>query len=152
GQPVNLQMPIGMQREFDHHYPTPDTAQNVHDEQDLQRAVEAYRFFYPTVSTEAIFNGAREIGIEDGEGLLLLAAGPQHLAFTANSDTPYMTGTLDLGAVGPVVIDLPPGPFIGLVDDHNQRWVIDMGIPGPDAGRGGKYLLLPPGFRGNVPP
>ena len=54
--------------------------------------------------------------------------------------------------MGAVVVDLPPGPFIGLADDHNQRWIIDMGIPGPDGGRGGKYLLLPPEYRGSLPP
>jgi hypothetical protein len=49
------------------------------------------------------------------------------------------------------VIELPPGPYIGLVDDHHQRWVMDMGIPGPDGGRGGKHLVLPPRYTGDVP-
>jgi hypothetical protein len=31
------------------------------------------------------------------------------------------------------------------------RWVIDLGITGPDKGEGGKYLLLPPGYQGEVP-
>jgi hypothetical protein len=26
-----------------------------------------------------------------------------------------------------------------------------MGVPGPDAGKGGKHLLLPPGWEGEVP-
>ncbi|MFL5283915.1 MAG: DUF1214 domain-containing protein, partial [Rhodopila sp.] len=49
-----------------------------------------------------------------------------------------------------MVIDLPPGPYIGLVDDHYQGWVLDMGIPGPHAGKGGKYLLLPPGYHSAI--
>ena len=137
--------------QFERDYPTPDTARRIHDEQEFHRAVEAYRFFYPTVSAEAIFNGGREAGIEDGRGLMLLAAGPRHLAFTANSDTPYASGVLDLGAAGPIVVDVPPGPFIGLIDDHHQRWITDMGIPGPDAGQGARYLLLPPDFSGGIP-
>ena len=32
-----------------------------------------------------------------------------------------------------------------------QRWVIDVGITGPDKGEGGKYLFLPPGYSGQVP-
>lgn len=32
-----------------------------------------------------------------------------------------------------------------------QRWVIDVGITGPDKGEGGKYLFLPPGYKGSVP-
>lgn len=145
------QLPLTTRHAFEHGFPTPDTARSVYDEQDFQRAVEAYRFFYPTVSMEGIFNGNRELGIEDGKGLAVLAAGPRHVVFTANSDTPYASGVLDLRAMGPVVVEVPPGPFIGLINDHNQRWVIDMGIPGPDAGRGGKYLVLPPGFSGDVP-
>ncbi|MFY0571677.1 DUF1254 domain-containing protein [Archangium lansingense] len=148
---MNLRTPLTTPHVFEHGFPTPDTARSIYDEQDFQRAVEAYRFFYPTVSTEGIFNGNRELGIEDGTGLVVLAAGPRHVVFTANSDTPYASGTLDLLAMGPVVVDVPPGPYIGLINDHNQRWVIDMGIPGPDAGKGGKYLLLPPGFTGDVP-
>jgi hypothetical protein len=43
------------------------------------------------------------------------------------------------------VVEVPAGPTAGLVDDLWQRPVTDMGLPGPDAGRGGKYLLLGPG-------
>jgi hypothetical protein len=31
------------------------------------------------------------------------------------------------------------------------RWSGDLGITGPDKGAGGKYLLLPPGYKGEVP-
>ena len=147
-------MTVQIPREFyelSHSFPTPDTARVIYDEQDFHRAVEAYRFFYPTVSAEGIFNGNRELGIEDGSGLALLAAGPQHLAFTANSDTPYAAGVLDVSVMGPVAIELPAGPYIGLLNDHHQRWILDMGIPGPDAGRGGRHLVLPPGFTGSAP-
>lgn len=50
-----------------------------------------------------------------------------------------------------MVIDLPPEPYIGLVNDHNQRWITDLGIPGPDADADGKYVITPPGFAGTVP-
>ena len=46
---------------------------------------------------------------------------------------------------------MPAGPYIGLVDDHHQDWILDMGIPGPDGGKGARYLVLPPGFSGSVP-
>jgi hypothetical protein len=32
-----------------------------------------------------------------------------------------------------------------------QRWVVDVGITGPDHGEGGKYLFLPPGYKGEAP-
>jgi hypothetical protein len=50
-----------------------------------------------------------------------------------------------------MVIELPPGPLICIAMDVNQRWVLDMGLPGPDAGAGGRHLLLPPGYQGEIP-
>lgn len=50
-----------------------------------------------------------------------------------------------------MVIELPPGPLMGAADDLNQRWVMDLGLPGPDAGKGGKHLILPPGYKGELP-
>ena len=50
-----------------------------------------------------------------------------------------------------MVIELPPGAFIGLVNDHHQGWVQDLGLPGPDAGKGGRHLVLPPGYAGAIP-
>ncbi len=135
---------------FEGGFPTQDAANKGRDDIDLNRAILAYRFFYPTVSTEGIFNGNRELGLKDNESLPILSAAPHHVGFTLNSDTPYSGGPLDL-TDGPMVVELPPGPFIALVDDHHQRWVMDMGLPGPDAGKGGKHLILPPGYTGAVP-
>jgi len=77
-------------------------------------------------------------------------AEPRHEFLTGNGDTPYGAGGLDLKAEGPMVIDLPPGKFLGLVQDHNMRWIVDMGLIGPDNGQGGKYLILPPDYQGDV--
>ena len=41
--------------------------------------------------------------------------------------------------------------YSGVVDDGWQRWLTDLGNAGPDKGKGGKYLLLPPGYEGTVP-
>lgn len=144
--PASAQSPYA----FKSGYPTTDAAKAARDDADYQRAITAYRFWYPAVSAEAIFNANRGAGIEDNEGMIAMAAGPRQVAFTANSDTPYGAAALDLSH-GPMVIELPPGPYIGLVDDHYQGWVLDMGLPGPDAGKGGKHLILPPGYTGEVP-
>ena len=131
-------------------FPLEDAAGRLRDEGDLQRAVIAYRFWYPTVSVEGIFNGNRELGLGDNEQIGYCATSPRQVGFTLNSDTPYAAGALDLSD-GPMVIELPPGAYIGLIDDHHQRWVIDMGIPGPDQGKGGKHLVLNPDHDGDVP-
>jgi hypothetical protein len=131
--------------EFERGFPTEEASQRARDDADYQRALTAYRFWYPTVSIEGFFEAAKEL-----EGLVLLSAGPRFVCFTPNSDTPYCGGALDLSD-GPMVIELPPGPFIAAADNHHQGWIMDMGLPGPDAGKGGKHLLLPPGYDGAVP-
>jgi hypothetical protein len=40
---------------------------------------------------------------------------------------------------------------LGPVDDAYFRWVTDIGLTGPDAGKGGKYLFVPPGYSGSLP-
>ncbi|WP_327303725.1 DUF1254 domain-containing protein [Streptomyces sp. NBC_01298] len=139
------------QVEFEDGYPTPVSARAALERRDRRRAVEAYRFFYPTVSLEGIFHGTRQAGAVDNETALLFVARPHHLGFTLNSDTPYSGGILDLRKSGPMVIDLPPGPLVGLVDDHHHRWITDLGLPGVHGPKGGRHLLLPPGYDGPVP-
>jgi hypothetical protein len=141
---------VGQEPPFKGGFPPADAAEKARDAADYQRAITAYRFWYPTVSCEGIFNGNREQGIKDSEAMPILAAQPHHTGYTLNSDTPYGGGVIDLKD-GPFVIELPPGPFIGLANDHHQGWILDMGLPGPDAGRGGKHLVLPPTYKGEVP-
>jgi hypothetical protein len=102
------------------------------------------------VSGAAIFRGNAEIGLVPNNIFGILNTEPAQRIFTANSDTPYGPMLLDL-SVGSLVIELPPGPLIVMAMDINQRWVADMGLPGPDAGKGGKHLLLPPGYKGKGP-
>jgi len=146
---MTLQPLSELDQAFERSFPTPDAARSIYEEQEFHRAVEAYRFFYPTVSLEALFDGLRDAHSEDG-ALFLLAAGPRHGALTASSDTPYAIGVLDLERLGPLVVEMPPGMFLGVIDDHHQRWILDLGLTGPDAGEGGKYLVLPPGHAENV--
>lgn len=136
---------------FEKGYPTAQASAQAHADADFQRAIVAYRFWYPAVSVEGIFNGNRAAGLDDNKAIGAAAAGPRQVGFTLNSDTPYGSATLDLSN-GPMVIELPPGAYIGLVDDHYQGWVLDMGLPGPDAGKGGKHLVLPPDYKGEIPP
>jgi hypothetical protein len=94
--------------------------------------------------------GNEQIGVVPNKVFGILDCAPEQLVFTANSDTPYGPLLLDL-SVGPLVVELPPGPLIVCSMDINQRWVADMGLPGPNAGNGGKHLLLPPDYTGTVP-
>jgi hypothetical protein len=74
---------------------------------------------------------------------------------TPNSDVIYALGYLDLNEDGPIVFEVPPG-LQGILDDwqrpnpsegkNGRHWSGDVGLPGPDHGRGGKYLILPPHY------
>jgi hypothetical protein len=135
---------------FNQGYPTADAAKQAIDDTDYQRAVQAYRFWYPTVSNEGIFQGNRDLGINDNVNGGMSAAGPRQVGFTLNSDTPYASATIDVSK-GPIAIEIPAGAYIGLVNDHNQTWVADLGLPGPNAGKGDKIVILPPDFKGTAP-
>lgn len=131
-------------------YPTAETVQNAYDDADLNRAIQAYRFFFPTVSGLAIYEGNEASGLVPNQIFGILDTQPKHLILTPNSDTPYGPVLLDL-RIGGVVVELPPGALTGLAMDVNQRWIADIGLPGPDAGNGGAHLFLPPQFAGEVP-
>jgi hypothetical protein len=137
--------------ELERGYPSSEAAEQARDDADLARAIVAYKFWYPAVSLEGVMAGGRASGAADGSSFLYLAANPLQTVFTANADTPYGAGAIDLRQTGPVVVELPPGPFIGVVDDHYQQWIMDLGLPGPDAGKGGKHLVLPPGWDRDPP-
>lgn len=117
---------------------------------EFRSAVDAYRFWYPTISMEGIMNGLRQLNVKDNQVMATMQSDAVGLAFTANQDTPYGVVILDLSK-GPFVIDMPKGPFLGLVDDHGQHWITDLGIPGPDKGQGGKYIILPPNYKDTLP-
>ncbi|MCV7420529.1 DUF1254 domain-containing protein [Mycobacterium yunnanensis] len=136
--------------DFDGGYPTPDTVGQAFDDVDLNRAIASYRFFYRTVSGAAIFDGTVDAGAQPNTTFGYMDTQPRHVGFTLNSDTPYGGVLLDLRN-GPMVVELPAGPFIGAAMDIHQRWIQDLGIPGPDAGKGGRHLLLPPGYEAEVP-
>ena len=50
-------MCLAQEYEFKGGYPTPETVQKAYDDADLTRAIQAYKFFYPTVSFEGTWRG-----------------------------------------------------------------------------------------------
>ena len=139
-----------MSANFEGGYPTGDVVEKAYDGDDLNRAIQAYKFFYPTVSGVAIVDGNVSVGVVPNKVFGVLDSGPEQILFTTNADTPYAAMIVDLN-VGPMVIELSPGPLIVCSIDVNQRWVADMGLPGPDAGKGGKHVLVPPDYEGSLP-
>ncbi len=139
--------------EFADGLPTPETAALVHDHLVFVRGVEAFLNGVPACSIEAMRHGMAEMGAVASHQCVmmdgLLDSGP--LFLTGNTDTVYAMVMLDLERDGATVVEIPPGCGPGTVNDAWFRFVIDMGFPGPDRGKGGKYLIVPPGYDGDVP-
>ena len=134
-------------------FPTPDTAQRVFDEMDLQRATQAYMDFYPALSLLAMLKGqVANYGVRGCSDVIVFAdkMNSTPLWLTGNTDSIYALVTLDLKEDGPTVIEIPPG-VLGPADDAYFKFIMDFGPTGQDQGKGGKYLMLPPGYTGEVP-
>ena len=73
---------------------------------------------------------------------------------TPNPDVIYFNPFYDTRR-GPVVLEIPPAEgassITGSIDDAWQTAIEDVGPAGVDKGKGGKYLLLPPGYNQQVP-
>ena len=138
---------------FENGFPSEDTTRKVFDELDYQRAVQAFLWGYPAVSFESIRVATkRDIGADLGD--LVIAdnfADTKGVWLTANDTTIYAYCNVDLGVSGPVVVEIPPGAIVGMIEDFWQRSTCDVGLPGPDGPKGGKFLLLPPGHAGETP-
>jgi hypothetical protein len=73
---------------------------------------------------------------------------------TPNPDVIYLLPFFDTKDVGPMVLEIPPadgGSITGSIDDAWQTALEDVGPAGSDKGKGGKYLILPPGYAGAPP-
>jgi hypothetical protein len=138
---------------FDDGMPTVETAEALWDHLDFLRGVEVFLTCIPAASLEAMHQGMRELGLDACHKVAmadeLLDSNP--LFLTGNTDTVYASVILDLERDGPTVVEIPPGCGPGTVNDAWFRFVVDMGAPGPDRGAGGSYLIVPPGFDGEVP-
>jgi hypothetical protein len=136
--------------EFKDGMPSKDTVAKIYDNLDFTHAFDAFVNTFQGVNMAAIREANATIGVKDNEIIVfseLMDA--KSLFLTANADTVYFIGFLDLSK-GPMVLETPP-KSLGTLDDFWWRWVIDFGAPGPDRGEGGKYLILPPGYDGPVP-
>jgi len=134
---------------FPENYPTRHTSQVLLDELTFQRAVEVCLWAVPAMNMYGMKEGSEKVF---GKGYNVLPVFKQRLnaktlVTTPNSDVIYAMGYLDLKEDGPLVIEVPP-KLQGLLDDFWQRPLCDVGFAGPDKGRGGQYLILPPDYKG----
>jgi len=134
------------------------------DELAFQRATQFYLWALPSINMYGM-KEASEAKFGKGYNVLPIfkdRLNAKTLITTPNPDVIYALGYLDLKDDGPIVIEAPPG-LQGILDDFRQRpicsvrpiegkqWCGDVGLGGPDRGKGAKYLILPPDFKGPVP-
>lgn len=130
--------------------PLPETAEKVYDYLDLVNAVDAYTKGIHIASMEAMKQGILSQGPANETVIIFEELMDSKTLFlTANTTSVYMMSWLELGDE-PMVIETPPD-VLGIIDDHFFKYVADFGRLGPDKAQGGKFLILPPGYEGDVP-
>ncbi len=123
----------------------------VFDELDYQLACQVYLWALPLVSYAQWQLQHREVFGASNTDLVHYVTYRDRLGLiTANATTPYIINFIDLSETGPLVIELPAGPTAGGVSDFWQREIGVLGEMGPDQGKGGKHLIVPPGAEAPV--
>jgi hypothetical protein len=121
-----------------------------------RRAVEAVIWGMPAVNAELMFKAVREAKGDFNQ--VVYWSRPvswKNQTLTPNPDTIYLMPFYNTKDVGPIVLEIPPADedasITGSIDDAWQTALEDVGPAGVDKGKGGKYLILPPGYNEKLP-
>jgi len=132
--------------------PYPETAERVYDYLDTMRGVDAFLKGMPGASLQALIHGNHDLGAVERHPVVITdkLMDSASLFLTANTSTMYVIPTLNLKRDGATVVEAPMG-MLGAFNDAWFRYMQDIGPAGPDKGKGGKYLVLPPDYEGDIP-
>jgi hypothetical protein len=148
--PTTMNTRIG-ELQYEVGFPTAETAQKIYDEMDFQRAVLAYQYAETLVSFNEMNEGFKAIGANEGDvSVFERFLDPKGLALTGNTTTIYAMSWLDLAKDGPMVLDMPANSY-GAFFDLWQQPIMEFGPVGIDKGKGGKFLVLPIDYEGEIP-
>ena len=120
-----------------------------------RRAVEAAIWGMPAVNFDLMYQALITAGGKDNQ-VVYWSQLPdwKNQTLTPNPDVIYLIPFFDTKDVGPMVMEIPPagpdGSITGSIDDGWQTALEDVGPAGVDKGEGGKYLILPPGYKENA--
>ncbi len=120
-----------------------------------RRAVEAVIWGMPAVNFDLLYQSMVKVGGSFNQ-VVFWSRLPswKNQTLTPNPDTIYVFPFFSTRDVGPVVLEIPPaegGSITGSIMDAWQCALEDVGPAGVDKGRGGKYLILPPGYKAQIP-
>jgi hypothetical protein len=133
-----------------------DKPRSIEYEMKVQRAAEAAIWAMPAVAVQDVLVATRrDLGGDEGDIVYLShPMDSRHGFLTANDVTPYTIASLTIKD-GPIVVEVPAGTdkvgYFGTILDAWQLPVADVGPSGDDQGKGGKYLLLPADYKGEIP-
>lgn len=149
--PDTAETSIGTLEFFDG-VPSDTTVAAIYDNLDRMRGTTVFIDNIGAVSMHAVRTGLAAAGAKGANKIALFEdlLDCQTLVVTANTSTLYAYSYTDLAQDGPTVIEIPPG-MLGFLNDAWQRFVGNMGVTGPDKGKGGNYLVIPPGYTGAIP-
>jgi len=123
-----------------------------------RRAVEAVIWGTPAVNFDLMYQAmVRDAKSGDGSNKIVYWSRLfdwKNQTLTPNPDAIYFMAFFNTRDSGPVVLEIPPtdeGSITGSVDDCWQTAIEDVGPAGLDKGKGGKYLILPPGYKEQTP-
>ena len=147
--PDKLETSIGTLK-LNNGFPAAETIEKIYDNLDRSRALQAYLLGIPIVNQAGMRESLRKFGPDNQTNVIWeTLVDPKTVELTANDNTVYSFIWIDTKK-GPLVVEIPP-MVLGAIDDFWYRWVADIGITGADKGKGGKYLILPPGYKGDIP-
>jgi len=138
--------------EFFDGVPTDESVKLAYENLDRMRGVEVYLNSLSGVSAFNAYKGQSSIGAVNSNQVVIFdkLMDSKSLTMTSNTSTLYASLFLNPAKEGPIVLELPPN-LLGMFNDMWFEYVTDLGFIGPDKGKGGKYLILPPGYEGHVP-
>ncbi len=141
----SIETPVG-RLAFESGYPSKESVEKLYEAMDFQRACQAYIWGIPAVGLNEWYLANRDVfKARNGQLLSYLDFTEKLGILTPNYTTPYIATLFDVVESGPLVFEVPPGLMAGMILDVWQRVLADMGVVGPDQGKGGKFLILPPG-------
>jgi hypothetical protein len=120
-----------------------------------RRAIEAVIWSMPAVNYDLLLREMLKLGGKPNQ-IVYWSRLPdwKNQTLTPNPDAIYLMPFINTKDVGPVVIEIPPadeGSITGTIMDGWQTPLADVGPAGVDAGKGGKYVVLPPEFTDKLP-
>jgi hypothetical protein len=131
--------------DMEHSVPTEETTERIYELINHQRAAQLYLWSLPIVASERLIQGYFEHydGYEYNTFVRIESFNERRGYLTANETTNYALGPFNTNGAA-VVLEVPPGVVIGMIDDVWQESPSDIGIFGPNKGRGGTHVIIGP--------